>query len=36
MSKITFLQLAQKVLSESAAPMSVEEIWAIALKKAIR
>ena len=33
MSKITFLQLAQKVLSESAAPMSVEEIWAIALKK---
>lgn len=33
MAKLTFLQLAQKVLSESSAPMSSEEIWWVAFAK---
>lgn len=33
MAKITFLKLAQKVLSENIIPMSAEEIWAEAVDK---
>jgi hypothetical protein len=33
MSKLTFLQLAQKVLAESTRPMSVDDIWAYAQEK---
>lgn len=34
MRKMTFLELAQKVLREANTPMSVEEIWQFARKKA--
>lgn len=33
MAKLTFLQLAQKVLSENSTPMSSEEIWNFAVDK---
>lgn len=33
MAKLTFIQLAQKVLSENTVPMSVEEIWNFADEK---
>jgi hypothetical protein len=32
-AKLTFLSLAQKVLSESSIPLSVEEIWSQAVEK---